>query len=153
MVVDSGLTVVILGVASVLAGVIYLYKIIKASNYFKVEGRICDSRAILSRREANDISWGEYFSSSRKSTTKKYKAKLVYEYEVEGKFYQSTRVYSFALMPIKVKDILCFTYGAKVPVWYDPNSPGDSFLIKTGIFPVVAFFILGVGAFVFYGTI
>ncbi len=117
------------GLCFCLIGVGNLVKIFGRRDWPKVEGTITSSKIETHASHGHNV-----LSKTKPLNTYKvesHTAKVRYEYEIDGNRYFSTKVFSAAIFPTAVSDILPFTDGSKQLVSYDPKNPLRTYLVSS----------------------
>ncbi len=111
-------------------------------NWLKVTGKITQSKIEEICKTQTSSYLGEYFVTSKKYTSRKRKIIFEYEYSVNNVVYSSSRIYSVPIFPLRIKDILPFTFGSRVEVFYCPKRPELSYIKSSsrGMTFVLGFF-------------
>ena len=106
----------VLGLALIGYGQYDLKQAEKSVHWKSVPGRIIESRVVVSRSR-----------NSEGRTTTSRTAKIVYEYDVDGKIRRGNKV-RFGIK--KLSDVSLYPRGADVFVYFDPQKPKNSVLEK-----------------------
>ena len=110
----------LIGLSLCLIGVVYVVRAARSARWPSVEGRILQGGNELGDRTA-----------------------VVYEYEVNGKRFEGSRIFSAPLAPADRSEIQKYEKDARVRVFYSERRPGSAYLERSPLLP--ALLLCGIG--------
>lgn len=130
------------GVALVVASVVYIWLATRRRNWPSTHGKIVRSGATQEVNSTTYITDNSYRPVS-KMTSINYTPHLEYHYEVNGVTYSAKKLYSVNVFPITTTDILPIICGSTRKVFFNPNNPRKSYLVRSPLILPVAIFVVG----------
>jgi hypothetical protein len=113
----------LIGLSLCLIGVVYVIRAVMSARWPSVEGRI-----LQSGNEPGD------------------QMLVVYEYEVDGKRFEGSRIFSAPLAPADRSEIRKYEEGARVRVFYSERRPGSAYLERSPLLPALLLCAIGIVA-------
>jgi len=110
----------LIGLSLFLIGVVYVIRAVMSARWPSVEGRILRSGHEPGARMP-----------------------VVYEYEVNGKRFEGSRIFSAPLAPADRSEIRKYEEGARVRVFYSERRPGSAYLERSSLVPALV--LCGIG--------
>ncbi|SMF03963.1 Protein of unknown function [Alteromonadaceae bacterium Bs31] len=133
--------VAIFGVLLSLFGVVNVVKIQARKKWPTTICKVGDSDVEVSEVVVHNLLSKQRNMNSYRS--KSYSFKLNYLYNISGKNYLGTTIFSGSILGQTHNDMLPYTNGSTHTVWYNPAKPTSVFLKHSSVIPSIVLIVLG----------
>jgi len=133
--------VTIFGALLSLFGVVNIAKIQARKKWPTTTCKVGDSDVEVSEVVVHNLYSKQKIMNSYRSNS--YSFKLNYIYNVSGKNYLGSTIYSGSILGQSHNDMLPYTNGSAHTVWYKPNKPTSVFLKHSSVIPSTVLIVLG----------